>query len=75
MFSPAGGSCLFFLSSEAIFNILKRALADSDRGLGSRPIDFSNESLEKLAGAVAGAQVDLNPHQVEAALFQVESAF
>jgi len=42
------------LDTEAIFNILKRALADSDRGLGSRPIDFSNESLEKLAGAVDG---------------------
>ena len=29
----------------------------------------SSDSLEKLAGAVAGAQVDLNPHQVDAALF------
>ncbi len=25
----------------------------------------SSDSLEKLAGAVAGAQVDLNPHQVD----------
>ncbi|MGH8647420.1 MAG: hypothetical protein ACREX4_24360 [Gammaproteobacteria bacterium] len=29
----------------------------------------SSDSMEKLAGAVAGAQVDLNPHQVDAALF------
>ncbi len=29
----------------------------------------SSDSLEKLAGAVASAQVDLNPHQVDAALF------
>jgi hypothetical protein len=28
----------------------------------------ASDSLEKLAGAVAGAQVDLNPHQVDAAL-------
>ena len=30
-------------------------------------------SLEKLAGAVASAQVDLNPHQVDAALFAFNS--
>ena len=33
----------------------------------------SSDSLEKLAGAVASAQVDLNPHQVEAALFAFNS--
>jgi adenine-specific DNA-methyltransferase len=33
----------------------------------------SSDSLEKLAGAVAGAQVDLNPHQVDAALFAFSS--
>jgi len=33
----------------------------------------SADSLEKLAGAVAGAQVDLNPHQVDAALFAFNS--
>src|SRR5271165_2306463 len=33
----------------------------------------SSDSLEKLAGAVAGAQVDLNPHQVDAALFAFKS--
>ena len=33
----------------------------------------SSDSLEKLAGAVAGAQVDLNPHQVDAALFAFNS--
>ena len=33
----------------------------------------SSDSLEKLAGAVAGAQVDLNPHQVDAALFAFQS--
>ncbi|MDO8541190.1 MAG: SNF2-related protein [Opitutaceae bacterium] len=32
-----------------------------------------SDSLEKLAGAVAGAQVDLNPHQVDAALFAFTS--
>ena len=30
-------------------------------------------SLDKLAGAVASAQVDLNPHQVDAALFAFQS--
>ncbi len=33
----------------------------------------SSDNLEKLAGAVAGAQVDLNPHQVDAALFAFTS--
>src|SRR5437016_3040121 len=32
-----------------------------------------SDSMEKLAGAVASAQVDLNPHQVDAALFAFES--
>jgi len=31
------------------------------------------DSAEKLAGAVASAQVDLNPHQVDAALFAFKS--
>jgi len=34
-----------------------------------------SDSDEKLAGAVAGAQVDLNPHQVDAALFAFRSPF
>jgi superfamily II DNA or RNA helicase len=33
----------------------------------------SSDKLEKLAGTFAGAQVDLNPHQVDAALFAFES--
>src|SRR5437667_3122921 len=33
----------------------------------------SSDSLEKLAGAVASAQVDLNPHQIDAALFAFKS--
>jgi SNF2 family DNA or RNA helicase len=33
----------------------------------------SSDSAEKLAGAVASAQVDLNPHQVDAALFAFNS--
>jgi adenine-specific DNA-methyltransferase len=33
----------------------------------------SSDSVDKLAGAVAGAQVDLNPHQVDAALFAFNS--
>jgi ERCC4-related helicase len=32
-----------------------------------------SDSIEKLAGAVAGAQVDLNPHQIDAALFAFTS--
>ncbi|MGN6553549.1 MAG: SNF2-related protein, partial [Verrucomicrobiota bacterium] len=32
-----------------------------------------SDSVEKLASAVAGAQVDLNPHQVDAALFAFKS--
>ncbi len=34
---------------------------------------FPSDSVEKLASAVAGAQVDLNPHQVDAALFAFQS--
>ena len=34
---------------------------------------FPPDSPEKLAGAVASAQVDLNPHQVDAALFAFQS--
>jgi SNF2 family DNA or RNA helicase len=34
-----------------------------------------SDSVEKLAGAVASAQVDLNPHQVDAALFAFSSPF
>ena len=33
----------------------------------------SSDSVEKLAGAVASAQVDLNPHQVDVALFAFKS--
>jgi len=32
-----------------------------------------SDSVEKLAGALSDAQVDLNPHQVEAALFAFRS--
>ena len=32
-----------------------------------------SNSVEKLAGALVDAQVDLNPHQVEAALFAFKS--
>jgi adenine-specific DNA-methyltransferase len=32
-----------------------------------------SDSVEKLAGAIASAQVDLNPHQVDAALFAFRS--
>jgi hypothetical protein len=35
----------------------------------------SSDNVEKLAGALVDAQVDLNPHQVEAALFAFESPF
>ncbi len=34
---------------------------------------FPADSTERLAGAVASAQVDLNPHQVDAALFAFSS--
>lgn len=34
---------------------------------------FPPDSPERLAGAVASAQVDLNPHQVDAALFAFAS--
>lgn len=34
---------------------------------------YPPDSLEKFAGTVAGAQVDLNPHQVDAALFAFSS--
>jgi len=35
----------------------------------------ASDSAEKLAAAVAGAQVELNPHQVDAALFAFQSPF
>lgn len=34
-----------------------------------------SDSVEKLASVLADAQVDLNPHQVEAALFAFRSPF
>ena len=34
---------------------------------------FPTDSAEKLAGAVASARVDINPHQVDAALFAFNS--
>ena len=36
---------------------------------------WSSDSMGKFAAAVAGAQVDLNPHQVDAALFAFKSPF
>src|SRR5215470_12400576 len=33
----------------------------------------ASDSVEKLAGALVDAQVDLNPHQVDAALFAFQS--
>ncbi len=36
---------------------------------------WSSDSVSSLAAAVAGAQVDLNPHQVDAALFAFKSPF
>jgi hypothetical protein len=36
---------------------------------------YSADSLEKLAPALADAQVDLNPHQVDAALFAFKNPF
>ena len=35
----------------------------------------ASDNIEKLAGALVDAQVDLNPHQVEAALFAFRSPF
>lgn len=35
----------------------------------------ASDSIDKLAGALSDAQVDLNPHQVEAALFAFSSPF
>src|SRR3979490_3188043 len=35
----------------------------------------ASDSIEKLAAVLADAQVDLNPHQVEAALFAFRSPF
>ena len=34
---------------------------------------YSSDSLQKLAASLSDAQVDLNPHQVEAALFAFRS--
>jgi SNF2 family DNA or RNA helicase len=35
----------------------------------------ASDSVEKLAAVLADAQVDLNPHQIEAALFAFRSPF
>jgi superfamily II DNA or RNA helicase len=35
----------------------------------------ASDSIEKLVGALADAQVDLNPHQIEAALFAFQNPF
>ena len=35
----------------------------------------SSDSVEKLTAVLADAQVDLNPHQIEAALFAFRSPF
>ena len=35
----------------------------------------ASDNIEKLAGALVDAQVDLNPHQVDAALFAFRSPF
>src|SRR5437867_12412313 len=35
----------------------------------------SSDSMEKLASVLADAQVDLNPHQVDAALFAFRNPF
>src|SRR5437867_8420961 len=36
---------------------------------------YASDSVEKLAAALADAQVDLNPHQIEASLFAFRSPF
>jgi len=36
---------------------------------------WASDSLEKLASVLAAAQVDLNPHQVDAALFAFRTLF
>jgi hypothetical protein len=36
---------------------------------------YASDSMEKLAPALADAQVDLNPHQVDAALFAFQNPF
>src|SRR3972149_928763 len=36
---------------------------------------YASDSIEKLASVLADAQVDLNPHQVDAALFAFRSPF
>lgn len=33
----------------------------------------AGDSVEKIAGALANAQVELNPHQIDAALFAFQS--
>ena len=36
---------------------------------------YSSDSVEKLASVLADAQVDLDPHKVEAALFAFRNRF
>jgi len=38
-------------------------------------VNGSSDSIENLSRSIATARVDLNPHQVEAALFAVRSPF
>jgi poly-D-alanine transfer protein DltD len=48
------------------YNITKYRIAYFAKELSKR---FSSDNLEKLSHSIANAKVDLNPHQVEAALF------
>jgi putative ATPase len=55
------------LTPEDITGILKRALADSDRGLGDMNVEVTDETLDTLANAAAGdARVALNALELAA---------
>jgi putative ATPase len=42
------------LSDEQILDLLRRAIADRDRGLGDRPLSFEEGALERIAGLANG---------------------
>jgi putative ATPase len=58
------------LDETQIATLLRRALADPDRGLGSRPVEVDDEAVEALAASVGGdARIALNA--LEAAAMSV----
>src|SRR5258708_2735769 len=62
--------CLFHMLGEAVMRLTDYHAKYFAHELTKR---CAPDSVEKLAGALVDAQVDLNPHQIDAALFAFQS--